>query len=103
YDVHCIDTAQTLDIDSLTSLFLTVLKEDIDRFGNQHAEFVAAPIKELRFGLKELENNPIFRQRFQDFVTPMVFNTEPHDFDTCFASFKRIAESLIKTIRVDNE
>jgi predicted nucleotidyltransferase component of viral defense system len=103
YDVHCIDTAQTLDIESLTSLFLTVLKEDIDRFGNQHAEFVAAPIKELRLGLQELEDNPIFRQRFQDFVTPMVFNTEPQDFDTCFASFKRIAESLIKTIRVDNE
>ena len=48
--------------------------------------------------VKELEDNPVFRQRFQDFVTPMVFNTEPHDFDTCFASFKRIAQSLIKTI-----
>lgn len=42
--------------------------------------------------------NPAFRQRFQDFVTPMVFNTEPHDFDTCFDSFKHVAESLIKTI-----
>ena len=51
-----------------------------------------------KLGLKELEENPVFRQRFQDFVTPMVFNTEPHDFELCFSSFKRIAESLIKTI-----
>ncbi|MFA0338110.1 nucleotidyl transferase AbiEii/AbiGii toxin family protein [Vibrio breoganii] len=95
YDVHCIDTAQTLDIESLTSLFLTVLQEDVDRFGTQHPEFVVAPIKELRLGLQELEGNPIFRQRFVDFVTPMVFNSQPHDFDTCFASFKRIAHQLL--------
>lgn len=98
YDVHCIDVAQTLDIASLKALFFAVLQEDIDRFGNQHDEFVADPAKELGLGLQELEENPIFRQRFNDFVTPMVFNPEPHDFDTCFASFKRIAHSLINNI-----
>ncbi|OEE70911.1 pyrophosphatase [Enterovibrio norvegicus FF-33] len=103
YDIHCIDLVEKLDIESLAKLFQTVLEEDIARFGNQHAEFVANPAQELQLGLQELEANPIFRQRFKDFVTPMVFNTEPHDFDTCFASFKRIAESLIKTIRVNNE
>lgn len=82
----------------LAELFKMVLKEDIERFGNQHAEFVANPKQELQLGLNELEKNPIFRQHFKDFVTPMVFNTKPHDFDTCFASFKRITESLIKTI-----
>lgn len=101
YDVYCIlKTEAQLEnfLTAMTALFNTVLKEDIDRFGNQHAEFVANPKQELQLGLKELEDNPVFRQRFQDFVTPMVFNTEPHDFDTCFASFKRIAQSLIKTI-----
>jgi predicted nucleotidyltransferase component of viral defense system len=103
YDVHCITKVDTTDLATLAALFHTVLEEDIARFGNQHAEFVASPAQELQLGLQELEDNPIFRQRFQDFVIPMVFNTEPHDFDTCFASFKRIAESLIKTIRVDHE
>ncbi|TFH89234.1 nucleotidyl transferase AbiEii/AbiGii toxin family protein [Vibrio ouci] len=102
YDVYCIlkteEPAGNLDLKALTALFKTVLKEDIERFGNQHAEFVVNPKQELQFGLKELEENPVFRQRFQDFVTPMVFNTEPHDFDTCFASFRGIAESLIATI-----
>ncbi|MCW8335305.1 nucleotidyl transferase AbiEii/AbiGii toxin family protein [Vibrio paucivorans] len=102
YDVYCIlkteAQLENFDLTVMTALFNTVLKEDIDRFGNQHTEFVANPKQELQLGLKELEDNPVFRQRFQDFVTPMVFNTEPHDFDTCFASFKRIAQSLIKTI-----
>lgn len=98
YDVHCITQSELPDNVVLAELFKMVLKEDIERFGNQHAEFVANPKQELQLGLNELEKNPIFRQRFKDFVTPMVFNTKPHDFDTCFASFKHIAESLIKTI-----
>ncbi|NOI31421.1 nucleotidyl transferase AbiEii/AbiGii toxin family protein [Vibrio coralliilyticus] len=102
YDVYCIlkTEGQTdhLDLKTLTPLFKKVLEEDVERFGNQHAEFVSNPKQELELGLKELEENPVFRQRFQDFVTPMVFNSEPHDFDICFVSFKRVAESLIKTI-----
>ncbi|HAS8471615.1 TPA: nucleotidyl transferase AbiEii/AbiGii toxin family protein [Vibrio vulnificus] len=98
YDVHCITKLTMSELNSIGGLFKAVLEEDIARFGNQHAEFVANPKQELQLGLKELEENPIFRQRFQDFVTPMVFNTEPHDFDTCFASFKRIAASLIEKI-----
>ncbi|CCO48992.1 conserved hypothetical protein [Vibrio nigripulchritudo SOn1] len=102
YDVYCIlkteEQVENLDLEALTPLFKTVLEEDIERFGSQHAEFVANPKQELQLGLKELEDNPVFRQRFQDFVTPMVFNTEPHDFDTCFASFRNVAESLITTI-----
>ncbi|MGL0819852.1 nucleotidyl transferase AbiEii/AbiGii toxin family protein [Vibrio vulnificus] len=98
YDVHCITKLTMSELNSIEGLFKAVLEEDIARFGNQHAEFVANPKQELQLGLKELEENPIFRQRFQDFVTPMVFNTEPHDFDTCFASFKRIAASLIEKI-----
>lgn len=102
YDVYCIlkteEQTEHLDLTALTALFKTVLEEDVKRFGNQHAEFVSNPKQELQLGLKELEENPAFRQRFQDFVTPMVFNTQPHDFDTCFDSFKHVAESLIKTI-----
>ncbi|MDW2158285.1 MULTISPECIES: nucleotidyl transferase AbiEii/AbiGii toxin family protein [Vibrio] len=98
YDVHCITKLSMPELNSIDGLFKAVLEEDIARFGNQHAEFVANPKQELQLGLKELEENAIFRQRFQGFVTPMVFNTEPHDFDTCFASFKRIAASLIEKI-----
>ncbi|EPG0368420.1 nucleotidyl transferase AbiEii/AbiGii toxin family protein, partial [Photobacterium damselae] len=98
YDVYCIDATQPIDIESLSPLFNAVLQEDITRFGNQHDEFVNNPSKELQSGLSELEANSLYRQRFEAFVTPMVFNQQPHDFDICFASFKRIAALLIKKI-----
>ncbi|UTZ39883.1 nucleotidyl transferase AbiEii/AbiGii toxin family protein (plasmid) [Vibrio campbellii] len=95
YDVHCITKLSMPELNEIDGLFKAVLEEDVVRFGNQHAEFVSNPKQELQLGLQELKENPVFRQRFQDFVTPMVFNTEPHDFDTCFTSFRNVAESLI--------
>lgn len=98
YDVHCITKHSMPELNSIAGLFTAVLEEDIARFGNQHTEFVANPKQELQLALEELDENPIFRQRFQDFVTPMVFSTEPHDFDVCFASFKGVAGLLIETL-----
>lgn len=95
YDVHCIEQDQSCDFETLKPLFQTVLAEDVQRFGSQHPEFVAEPIQELLLGIQELETNTLFRERFTAFVTPMVFNTDIPDFDTCFASFKRIAQSLM--------
>ncbi len=97
--MHCITTANEPDIESLATMFRVVLDEDIARFGNQHPEFTSNPVNELRLGLEELESNPLFRKRFENFVTPMVFNQQPHNFELCFTSFKRIAESLINTIQ----
>lgn len=95
YDVHCIGAGHTIDMDVLKPMFDTVLEEDKTRYGNQHQEFVDDPRNELKLGLEELETNEEFRKRFNAFVAPMVYNTEPHDFDTCFASFKGISEQLI--------
>ncbi|ALR95541.1 pyrophosphatase (plasmid) [Vibrio alginolyticus] len=95
YDVHCISAEHTIDMGVLKPMFDTVLEEDRARYGNQHHEFVDDPRNELKLGLEELESNEEFRKRFDAFVAPMVYNTEPHDFDTCFASFKGISEQLI--------
>lgn len=95
YDVHCISAEHKIDMGVLKPMFATVLEEDKRRYGNQHQEFVDDPRNELKLGLEELETNEEFRKRFDAFVAPMVYNTEPHDFDTCFASFKGISEQLI--------
>lgn len=95
YDVHCIFINHKVDMDVLRPMFDSVLKEDRLRFGNQHQEFVDDPLIELKLGLEELQNNEKFRERFNAFVAPMVYSQNPHDFDTCIASFKVISEQLI--------
>lgn len=95
YDVHCITTEHDIDMDVLKPIFDIVLEEDKRRYGTQHQEFVDNPRNELKLGLVELETNVEFRNRFNAFVTPMVYSSEPCDFDTCFNSFKDISEQLI--------
>lgn len=95
YDVHCISAEHPIDLAVLKPMFDSVLEEDKTRYGNQHKEFVDDPRNELKLGLEELEANEEFRKRFDAFVAPMVFNTAPHDFDTCFSSFKGISTQLI--------
>ncbi|MUK26063.1 nucleotidyl transferase AbiEii/AbiGii toxin family protein [Aliivibrio fischeri] len=95
YDVHCITTEHEIDIDVLKPIFDIVLEEDKRRYGTQHQEFVDNPRNELKLGLVELETNVEFRNRFDAFVAPMVYSSEPCDFDTCFNSFKDISEQLI--------
>ncbi|RAH23188.1 nucleotidyl transferase AbiEii/AbiGii toxin family protein, partial [Vibrio vulnificus] len=50
YDVHCITKLTMSEFNSIDGLFKAVLEEDIARFGNQHAEFVANPKQELQLG-----------------------------------------------------
>ncbi|MBP3141685.1 nucleotidyl transferase AbiEii/AbiGii toxin family protein [Aliivibrio fischeri] len=95
YDVHCITTEHEIDMDVLKTIFDIVLEEDKRRYGTQHQEFVDNPRNELKLGLVELETNVEFRNRFDAFVAPMVYSSEPCDFDTCFNSFKEISEQLI--------
>jgi predicted nucleotidyltransferase component of viral defense system len=95
YDVHCISLEHMIDMDVLKPIFNAVLEEDKARYGNQHQEFVDDPHNELKLGLEELETNELFHKRFDEFVAPMVYNSDPHNFDTCFASFKGISEQLI--------
>lgn len=95
YDVHCITTEHKIDMDVLKPIFDIVLEEDKRRYGTQHQEFVDNPRNELKLGLVELETNVEFRNRFNAFVAPMVYSSEPCDFDTCFNSFKDISEQLI--------
>ncbi|WP_081300407.1 MULTISPECIES: nucleotidyl transferase AbiEii/AbiGii toxin family protein [Aliivibrio] len=95
YDVHCITTEHEIDMDVLKPIFDIVLEEDKRRYGTQHQEFVDNPRNELKLGLFELETNVEFRNRFDAFVAPMVYSSEPCDFDTCFNSFKDISEQLI--------
>ncbi len=95
YDVHCIFIGHRVDMDVLRPMFDSILEEDRIRFGNQHQEFVDDPRNELKLGLEELQNNEKFREHFNAFVAPMVYNSKPHDFDTCIASFKLISERLI--------
>ena len=73
YDTFYIQSADHVNLKDVINLVGHIIRQDINRFGAQHPQFVVNPIAELQYGLTLLESNPKFEQRFNQYVTPMVY------------------------------
>ncbi|OCA53234.1 nucleotidyl transferase AbiEii/AbiGii toxin family protein [Photorhabdus namnaonensis] len=98
YDVHLIATNYKLDLANVFSIFIKVVSEDIAKYGRKHPEFTNNPFDEMRYALLQLKNNKKYAQRFEDYVAPMVYNQQPHDFKTCFATFEKISNDILDQV-----
>jgi predicted nucleotidyltransferase component of viral defense system len=84
YDNFCIVREVGKNTPTLRKFIMECIKQDIERYGNQHLEFCTSPIEELKLGLYELGRNPIYRERYQKFVAPMVFGQVQIGWDEAY-------------------
>jgi len=98
YDTYHIQQAQPSDIELLGKMVITAIALDIERFGNQHQQMVEAPIDELRFGLKLLNDEPKFKERYNNYVSPMVYAENPVHWDDAFAVFNKLVNEVLDII-----
>ena len=49
---------------------------------------VENPFNELLFGLAELNNNPVYRERFQRFLLTMVYDVEKVTWEQAYTHFE---------------
>ncbi|MBS9435432.1 hypothetical protein [Photorhabdus hainanensis] len=87
-----------MDLANVFSIFIKVVSEDIAKYGRKHPEFTDNPFDEMRYALLQLKNNKKYAQRFEDYVAPMVYNQQPHDFKTCFATFEKISNNILDQV-----
>jgi hypothetical protein len=102
YDTYYIQQANHADI-KIVSLVTKVIVEDIARYGNQHEEFVQNPIAELMYGLKILEENKLYEERFNQYVVPMVYGDIIVTWQDAFGVFKLFAEKVLNKISKNNK
>jgi len=100
YDTYYIQQANHATADALVSLVTKVIADDVARYGNQHDEFVLAPIDELMYGLLILEENKLFEERFNQYVVPMVYGNILITWSDAFAVFKRLIKLVLN--KIDN-
>lgn len=96
YDTYCIVEAGNVDMRLLTDFVQQTIEQDIQRYGNQYPQFCASPNDELKMGLDELERNPLYQARYQQFVAPMVYGARNISWDEAYASFRQIALSILE-------
>jgi predicted nucleotidyltransferase component of viral defense system len=98
YDTYYIQQTKQADIEIVISLVTKVITEDVVRYGNQHAEFVQNPIAELMYGLKILEKNKMYEERFNQYVIPMVYGDIIITWQSAFSTFKLFAGQVLSEI-----
>lgn len=94
YDTYHIQH-QPFDIELLGSLVEKALDADVKRYGNQHQQLVDSPIDELRYGLQLLVDDIKFVQRYNNYVSPMVYAEPPVLWDEALAVFLKLSNEVL--------
>ncbi|MGI5308134.1 nucleotidyl transferase AbiEii/AbiGii toxin family protein [Rheinheimera sp. WS51] len=95
YDTYHIQLAQPSNIAQLGSLVARAIKTDVQRYGNQHSQMVQSPFNELRFGLQLLLDDPIFSERYNSYVSPMVYAANPVIWQDALAVFVKLSNDVL--------
>ncbi|WP_272530924.1 MULTISPECIES: nucleotidyl transferase AbiEii/AbiGii toxin family protein [unclassified Providencia] len=98
YDTFHIQLSQPSNIEFLSQLLKKALDGDITRYGNQHTQLVDSPITELRYGLKLLVETPKFIERYNNYVSPMVYAEVPTQWDEAIIAFTSLAHQVLDYI-----
>lgn len=95
YDTYHIQLAQPSTIEILGSLVAKAIQSDVERYGNQHPQMVESPIDELRYGLRLLVEDDKFVERYNSYVSPMVYADNPVTWGDALAVFLRLANEVL--------
>lgn len=95
YDTYHIQLAQPSDIAELGPLVAKAILADVRRYGNQHPKMASSPINELRFGLTLLQDEPQFAQRYENYVSPMVYADHAVQWPEALAVFVKLSNAVL--------
>lgn len=97
YDTYRLQQSTTFDLAELSGLIAEGMKMDRDRYGPQHPEFAADPIGVMRFGLDVIAGDPLYKDRYEAFVKPMVYG-DALTWDEAFRVFEAVARQALDHI-----
>lgn len=94
YDLHLI-REYLADNTSIRKLIKEVIQTDVEQFGHQSQEFKDNPIEELRYGLKILNEMPIYKKRYEKFIGPLVYHRAPASWDDAINTITKLASECL--------
>lgn len=91
YDLHLIYKSME-DPESLKPMVRQVIEMDKAQYANRHPEFIDDANAELRYGLSILINQPHHRDRYDKFISPLVYHRSPAKWGEAIVSVEALAE-----------
>lgn len=93
YDLHMMRTL--IDPAEVITLARAIAKADGEEFRNQYPAYADNPAVETRKALEVLHTDPMHQQRYNDFVSAMVYG-EKIEFAAALATVTELAETMMR-------
>jgi hypothetical protein len=93
YDLHVL--RQHIDPDQIARLARAAAATDAEEFRNQHPAYAADTAGETRKTVQALQADPVYRQRYDDFVAAMVYG-DRWKFDDAIGTVTGLTAELLR-------
>lgn len=98
YDLNAINEANKIN-SSFIEFAKTIVISDGKQFKNQHPEYAADPSAEIRQSLALLKDQPLWKERYEEFIEVMVYDsTNALPYDQAFNVLESISAKVIKSL-----
>jgi hypothetical protein len=95
YDLHMMRTL--IDPAEVAALACAIAKADGEEFRNQYPAYASDPVAETRLALEALHTDPMHQQRYNDFISAMVYG-EKIEFASALATVTELAERMMREV-----
>jgi hypothetical protein len=95
YDLHMLRTL--IDPAEVATLARAIAETDGEEFRNQHPAYANDPVAETRLALEALHTDPTHQQRYNDFISAMVYG-EKIEFASALATVTELAERMMREV-----
>lgn len=96
YDLVAINT-QNLISNEFYNLATSVIYTDAKQFKNQHSEYAIDPRAEIIRSVQILKENPIWLERYENFLESMVFgSTEIPTYQESITTIEKMSNNVLK-------
>ncbi|UXH79881.1 nucleotidyl transferase AbiEii/AbiGii toxin family protein [Roseateles amylovorans] len=95
YDVHCIFVRSPELVAVSASAFNALMQREVADFGQQQPDFAARPLQVLTRALVQVADDKQTRAEYAHNLLPLVYGDYRPHFEAAFASFDRVARSLL--------
>lgn len=98
YDLNAINQADKIS-SNFIELAKTIIISDGKQFKNKHPEYAADPSAEIRQTLALLKAKPLWKERYEEFIEAMVYDTtNALPYDQAISVLDNISANVIKSL-----
>ena len=95
YDLHAIKQAGGIN-DNFFNLAKNIILNDADQFKNQHPEYTANPLLEIKNSMDLLKTKAMWQDRYQEFIEAMVYDhTDTLSYKTALDVLDDMSDKII--------